>query len=142
MRNRWNLILAAGIFTLTVFSIFVVWPGWPKRYLPDFIDYPEGPIIEIGGREAMKLGLDLQGGTYVLTEADLSQLPAGTDVDQAMEGARDIMERRVNEFGVSETEVTREGRNRIAVQLPGITPRGGRRPDRPHGPVGVPRAGA
>ena len=122
MRNRWNLILLVGISTLTIFSIFVVWPGWPKRYLPDFIDYPEGPIIEIGGRAAMKLGLDLQGGTYVLTEADLSQLPAGTDVEQAMEGARDIMERRVNAFGVSETEVTREGKNRIAVQLPGISP--------------------
>ena len=122
MRNRWNLILLAGISVLTIFSIFVVWPGWPKRYLPDFIDYPEGPIIEIGGRKAMKLGLDLQGGTYVLTEADLSQLPAGTDVDQAMEGARDVMERRVNAFGVSETEVTREGKNRIAVQLPGISP--------------------
>jgi protein-export membrane protein SecD/preprotein translocase SecF subunit len=122
MRNRWNLLLAGGIAALTLFSIFVVWPGWPKRYLPDFLDYPEGPIIEIGGRAAMKLGLDLQGGTYVLTEADLSQLPAGTDVDQAMEGAQDILERRVNEFGVSETEVTREGKNRIAVQLPGISP--------------------
>jgi protein-export membrane protein SecD/preprotein translocase SecF subunit len=120
MRNRWNQLLFVGIVALTVFSILVVWPGWPKRYLPDFIDYPEGPIISIGGREAMKLGLDLQGGTYVLTEADTSVLPAGTDVDDAMKGAQEILERRVNEFGVAETEVTREGRNRLAVQLPGI----------------------
>jgi protein-export membrane protein SecD/preprotein translocase SecF subunit len=122
MRNPTNLLLLAGIWTLTIFSILVVWPGWPKRYLPDFIDWPTGPIISIGGREAMKLGLDLQGGTYVLVEADLSQLPAGTDVDEAMAGARDILERRVNEFGVAETEVTREGKNRIAVQLPGLSP--------------------
>jgi protein-export membrane protein SecD/preprotein translocase SecF subunit len=122
MRNRWNQLLLVGIAALTVFSMLVVWPGWPKRYLPDFIDYPEGPIIEIGGREAMKLGLDLKGGTYVLTEADTSVLPSGTDVDEAMEGAKDIIERRVNEFGVSETEVTREGKNRLAVQLPGIAP--------------------
>ncbi|HLC28767.1 MAG TPA: protein translocase subunit SecD [Dehalococcoidia bacterium] len=122
MRNRWNQILLVGITALTIFSILVVWPGWPKRYLPDFIDYPEGPIIEIGNRVAMKLGLDLKGGTYVLTEADFSGLPPGTNLDEAMEGAKDIIERRVNEFGVSETEVTREGQNRLAVQLPGISP--------------------
>ena len=122
MRNRMNLILLGLITALTVFSILVVWPGWPKRYLPDFIDYPTGPIISIGGREAMKLGLDLKGGSYVLTEADTSVLPVGTDVDQAMDGAKDIIERRVNAFGVSETEVTREGKNRLAIQLPGIAP--------------------
>lgn len=122
MRNRTNLILLGLITALTVFSILVVWPGWPKRYLPDFIDYPTGPIISIGGREAMRLGLDLKGGSYVLTEADTSVLPAGTDVDQAMNGAKDIIERRVNAFGVSETEVTREGKNRLAIQLPGIAP--------------------
>ncbi len=122
MRNGWNQLLFVGIVALTIFSILVVWPGWPKRYLPDFIDYPEGPIIEIGGRTAMKLGLDLKGGTYVLTEADTSVLPAGTDVDEAMKGAQEVLERRVNEFGVAETEVTREGKNRLAVQLPGIPP--------------------
>ncbi len=122
MRNRRNLILFGLISALTIFSILVIWPGWPKRYLPDFIDYPTGPIISIGGREAMRLGLDLQGGTYVLSEADTSALPAGTDIDKAMQGAKDIIERRVNAYGVSETEVTREGANRLSIQLPGIPP--------------------
>ena len=121
MRNRWNQLILVAIAALTVFSILVVWPGWPKRYLPDFIDYPEGPLLDVG-RDAMKLGLDVAGGTYVLVEADTSGLPAGTDVDGAMEGAKDIIERRVNEFGVAETEVTREGKNRLSVQLPGIAP--------------------
>jgi len=121
MRNRWNQLVLGGILTLTVFSILVVWPGWPKRYLPDFIDYPEGPLLDVGPN-AMKLGLDLKGGAYVLTEADTSALPAGTSVDDAMDVAREIIENRVNKFGVSETEVTREGKNRLAVQLPGISP--------------------
>ncbi|TMB70204.1 MAG: protein translocase subunit SecD, partial [Chloroflexi bacterium] len=121
MRNRWNQLVLGGILTLTVFSILVVWPGWPKRYLPDFIDYPEGPLLDVGPN-AMKLGLDLKGGAYVLTEADTSILPAGTSVDDAMDAAREIIENRVNKFGVSETEVTREGKNRLAVQLPGIAP--------------------
>ena len=122
MYNRWNLALLGLISALTIFSILVVWPGWPKRYLPDFIDYPEGPMIEVAGRDAMKLGLDLNGGTYVLLEADASQLPAGTDLDDAMEGAKDVIERRINALGVGETEITREGKNRLAVQLPGIPP--------------------
>ncbi len=122
MYNRWNVALLGLISALTIFSILVVWPGWPKRYLPDFINYPKGPIVEIAGRKAMKLGLDLNGGTYVLLEADVSGLPPGTNLDDAMGGAKDIIERRINALGVGETEITREGKNRLAVQLPGIPP--------------------
>ena len=39
-----------------------------------------------------------------------------------MDSVKTLMENRVNAFGVSETEVTREGRNRIAIQVPGIAP--------------------
>jgi protein-export membrane protein SecD len=122
MRHRTTWPLLFIVTALTVFSIMVVWPGYPQKYLPDWMDYPEGPLLEIGGREAMRLGLDLKGGTYVLTEADVSALPAGTDVDEAMDGAKEIIEDRINRYGVSETEVTREGKNRLAIQLPGIGP--------------------
>lgn len=109
------------ITIITLASVLYVWPGWPKRYLPDFIDYPEGPLLDLG-RDAMRLGLDLQGGTYVLTQADTSALPPGTDIDDAMDGVKEVIERRVNATGVAETEVTREGKDRLAVQLPGIAP--------------------
>jgi protein-export membrane protein SecD/preprotein translocase SecF subunit len=122
MRSPWNLLAAAGIFALTLFSVLVIWPGYPKRYLPDFIDYPQGPIIEVFGRKAMKLGLDLNGGSYVLLEADTSQLPPDADVDQRMEGAKAVIEDRVNRLGIGETEISREGKNRLQVQLPGISP--------------------
>ncbi len=121
MRHRSTWPLLAFITLVTAFSVMVVWPGYPKMYLPNFIDYPEGPIIDVGN-DAMRLGLDLKGGTYLLTEANLSALPPGSDPDKAMESVKDLMEERVNEFGVSETEVTREGRNRIAIQIPGIDP--------------------
>lgn len=122
MRHRTTWPLLFIVTVLTVFSIMVIWPGYPQKYLPDWISYPEGPLLKIGGREAMRLGLDLKGGTYVLTEADVSALPAGTDVDSAMDGAKRVIEDRINKFGVSETEVTREGKNRLAIQLPGVTP--------------------
>ena len=122
MRNRSNLIVLTLIIALTLFSVAVVWPGWPKRYLPDFISYPEGPFIEIAGRKAMKLGLDLNGGTAVRMEADVSALPPGTNIDEAMDGAKDVIERRINSVGIGETEISREGQNRLQVQLPGISP--------------------
>jgi protein-export membrane protein SecD len=115
------MVMLALVTLMTVISALYVWPGWPKRYLPDFIDYPQGPIVDLG-RDAMRLGLDLQGGTYVLTQADTAALPPGTDIDDAMEGVEDVIERRVNATGVAETEVTREGKDRLAVQLPGISP--------------------
>lgn len=115
------MVMLVLITLMTVVSVLYVWPGWPKRYLPNFIDYPEGPLLDLG-RDAMRLGLDLQGGTYVLTQADTSALPPGTDIDEAMNGVKDVIERRVNATGVAETEVTREGKDRLAVQLPGISP--------------------
>ena len=42
MRNRTNWILLTFIVALTAFSAIVIWPGSPKRYLPDFVPWPEG----------------------------------------------------------------------------------------------------
>src|SRR3989337_1620943 len=124
MRNRSNRIVFALVIALTVFSVIVVWPNVPDRYLPNFVPWPEGHGLKIFGleRRAMRLGPDLKGGTYVLLEADTSRLAPGTDVDSALDGVKDVLERRVNAFGVSETEITREGPNRLAVQMPGIDP--------------------
>src|SRR5688572_9930329 len=47
------------------------------------------------------LGLDLQGGAHLVYEADMSSVPAD-DRASALEGIREVIERRVNAFGVSE----------------------------------------
>ena len=74
-----------------------------------------------------KLGLDLNGGTHLVYKADTSKL-AGGDVDGAMTALRDVIERRVNIFGVSEPLVQVEkgglvggGEDRLIVELPGVT---------------------
>jgi preprotein translocase subunit SecD len=69
----------------------------------------------------MRLGLDLQGGTRLVLQADTSQTP-DVNVDQALTTATSIIERRVNAIGVSESEIQRQGSDRLAVQLPGIDP--------------------
>ena len=69
-----------------------------------------------------QLGLDLQGGVHLVYEADTSQIPQ-SDVDSAVEGLRDVIERRVNFFGVKEPLVQTEGRGekrRLIVELAGV----------------------
>lgn len=76
-----------------------------------------------------KYGLDLSGGTELVYEADVSSVE-GSEIGTSMQTLRDVIERRVNLFGVSEPVVqteeasifSGEGSNhRLIVELPGIT---------------------
>jgi preprotein translocase subunit SecD len=66
-----------------------------------------------------QLGLDLLGGAHLLYEADLSKVEEADRVS-AMDGIRDVIERRVNFFGVSEPVVQISGGNRLIIELAGI----------------------
>lgn len=91
-----------------------------------FIDIPSGPDIALGNftREVkVHLGLDLQGGTQLVYKADLSQVDPG-EHNEALEGVRDVIERRVNAFGVSEPVVQTSSsgnEKRLIVELAGVT---------------------
>lgn len=75
------------------------------------------------------LGLDLNGGTHLVYKADVSKLPAN-DVNPSMQSLRDVIEKRVNIYGVSEALVqveqggvlgSKEAENKLVVELPGVT---------------------
>lgn len=69
-----------------------------------------------------RLGLDLQGGTHLLYTADFTNFRGGSR-DEAMAGLRDVIERRVNAFGVSEPVVqveTAGDDRRLIVELAGV----------------------
>lgn len=94
--------------------------------LAGLVDIPKGPDIKLGSvsRELkVHLGLDLQGGTSLLYDADVSQIP-DEDRVTALEGVRDVIERRINAFGVAEPSIqtVRSGDDwRVLVELPGVT---------------------
>lgn len=69
--------------------------------------------------KSFHLGLDLLGGTHLLYQADLSKIDAPGKSD-AMQGIRDVIERRVNFFGVAEPLVQISGQDRLVVELAGI----------------------
>jgi preprotein translocase subunit SecD len=64
-----------------------------------------------------KLGLDLVGGTTLTLEA--TTLDGNPPSAQSLETARDIIEQRVNAFGVAEAEVVTEGNSHIVISVPG-----------------------
>ena len=72
-----------------------------------------GPLAQ-----SIKQGLDLQGGTHIVLEAE----DAGENkvTDDAVERARQILERRINEMGLAEPLIQREGKKRIIIELPGV----------------------
>lgn len=109
MRNRWRLLL---ILAILLAALVVVWPA------------PGGFSIPLPGggrfaREDFQLGLDLQGGTQLVLQADMSKVPEA-DRENAIKGVREVIERRVNAYGVAEPIVQIRGNDRVIVELPGV----------------------
>lgn len=80
-----------------------------------------------GGRYDFKLGLDLSGGSHLVYAIDTSKV-SGADTGEALSALTQVIERRVNAFGVGEPIVQIEqggalgtGQYRLVVELPGIT---------------------
>jgi preprotein translocase subunit SecD len=74
------------------------------------------------GAFPLKLGLDLQGGTQLVLEAQMDKIKA-EEKDKALESSKEVLERRVNLFGVSEAVVQSSkvgDQRRILVDLPGV----------------------
>jgi preprotein translocase subunit SecD len=67
---------------------------------------------------SIKQGLDLQGGTHVVLEA--VETPDAPVNDDALNRVVRIIERRVNELGLTEPLIQRQGSRRVIVELPGI----------------------
>jgi len=72
------------------------------------------------GPDGLRLGLDLKGGSQLLYEADLSKKSSSITDEEAMAAVIMKIQRRVNEYGVAEPMIQKEGTDRILVQLPGI----------------------
>jgi len=113
------------ILLLTLFSIYVDLPrefSLFGKYLsrPD-INFSLGPF---NFKKEIKthLGLDLQGGTHLVLEAEMKEIKP-EDRDLALEGLRNVIEKRINLFGVTEPLIQSAKINssyRIIIELPGI----------------------
>ena len=79
-------------------------------------------LFGIGGinsvKDALKYGLDINGGVYVVMEAQTDA--TGEELAELMDQTRAVLDNRVNQMGVAESSVTIEGDKRLRVEIPGV----------------------
>ncbi|MBI4598464.1 MAG: protein translocase subunit SecD [Candidatus Omnitrophica bacterium] len=74
-------------------------------------------------KDRIGLGLDLQGGMHLILNVDIAKVPP-EDRNKDIAGvALEIIRNRIDQFGVREPLIQRQGEHHILVQLPGITDR-------------------
>ncbi|MFH1665028.1 MAG: protein translocase subunit SecD [Candidatus Omnitrophota bacterium] len=92
-----------------------IWFSYPPLDIHD----KEGKVASEG---TINLGLDLQGGMHLVLEVDISKLTPEAAKD-APERALEVIRNRIDQFGVMEPVIQIQGKNRILIQLPGVTDR-------------------
>lgn len=128
---------AVKIFVLILITALLIWIDLPENQKISFklgkktYNFTINPLtidlssfgINFKKEFKTQLGLDLKGGSHLIFETDTSKLKK-EDIEDAVSSAKDVIEKRVNFFGVSEPTVqTLKAGNsyRIIVDLPGLT---------------------
>lgn len=114
MNTRIYKLLSLLIIIVIIALAIFVYPNYFNKLVKSI-----NPAFEGFPQKEFRLGLDLQGGVELLYQADLTNI-ATNDVGAAMDGLRSVIERRINIFGVRESEIKILGENRVSVELPGI----------------------
>lgn len=108
-----------GVFAVVLVFIFTASAAFPGPWNSAVDAIGAGPKFS---EEGFQLGLDLQGGAHLVYEANMDTIP-NEDRADALEGVRDVIERRVNAFGIAEpvvqTNIT-PGSYRVIVELAGV----------------------
>lgn len=86
MKKQPGLILLLIVLTAVLAGFFIYPKYWGQKFMP------------------WRLGLDLVGGSHLVYEVDVSKVAVG-DHDSVLNGLRDVIEHRINIFGVSEPQV-------------------------------------
>jgi SecD/SecF fusion protein len=115
---RWKLLLLGVLVALSIYALLPTFQfyGRPESARND----PRDPQLHDLRSKALKLGLDLKGGMHLLLELDKSKLPSDASVRDALDRAMEILRNRIDQFGVAEPIIQRQGDDRILVQLPGL----------------------
>lgn len=117
--------LQSNLFIIVLLTAMALVIDAPKNYQIGKFTI-SSPTLSFGNfqRElVIKQGLDLQGGTEVTLQADMSQVESG-DRQDALDSAKEVISRRVDLYGVTEASIKTTLSNdshRILVALPGVT---------------------
>ncbi len=116
-KNRFQVLLVIAALVLAGFYLY------PTLRLvtmsPEAKEAMDADALASLRSKALRLGLDLQGGMHLVMEVDKSELSAD-EAEDALDRALEVIRNRVDQFGVSEPSIQKQGENRILVQLPGV----------------------
>lgn len=115
-------ILAAVFLALGLALGFFDAPEIAGRLIDSAFPFLNSKFLILNSWMPYRLGLDIQGGTHLVYRADLSKITSD-DHFRSMESVRDVIERRVNLFGVAEPVVQIQrsgGEYRLIVELAGV----------------------
>lgn len=116
--TQWKITITLAIIVASVWLLLPTFRWYTySAEEQDRLQRLRDPIAE----KTLKLGLDLQGGMHLLLEAELDQVPDDIELNEAMGRALEVIRNRVDQFGVSEPLIARQGDRWIVVQLPGIS---------------------
>lgn len=104
-------LAAGGYFLFPTFQYYRLSPS--ER---EILERQKDPSV----KKILRLGLDLQGGSHFVLEADTSRLTDAQEASRAVDQSLEVLRNRVDQFGVTEPLIARQGRNWIVVQLAGI----------------------
>ena len=113
--HGWSLLF---IFALAAVSAAFCFPGAVNQGIGAINEKIPFKLPQIADKP-FNLGLDVKGGVRLEYQADLSQVEEGQR-DEVMEGVKDLIDRRVNSYGVAEPQIQVAGESRLIVELPGI----------------------
>ncbi len=120
MRKNWKVLLSLALIAVAAFYLYpsLDFYGMSSAERETMKLNSPGEYFDLHGR-AITLGLDLQGGIHLVMEVDIEEM-TGDEAQDAVARAQEVIRNRVDQFGVAEPTIQRQGVNRIIVELPGL----------------------
>ncbi|MCQ2410939.1 MAG: protein translocase subunit SecD [Elusimicrobiaceae bacterium] len=108
------------IVAILIGSLYLIYPNY-KWYSKPLAERETLDTLGERPKRMLNLGLDLRGGSSLLLELEVSKLSAKEPLNEAMARAIEIIRNRIDQYGVAETSITKQGDKWIMVQLPGVS---------------------
>ncbi len=110
----------AVVLGLLIVSVWLVYPTI-QWYSKTSSEQKKSEATGMRPKRILNLGLDLKGGTHLLLELEVEKLERKEKLNDAISRAIEIIRNRIDQYGVGETPISRQGERWISVDLPGIS---------------------
>ncbi|HAH31948.1 MAG TPA: protein translocase subunit SecD [Elusimicrobia bacterium] len=114
---HWKLGVILGLLVLSVYLLYPTVDWYTKTN----DERGKLELARMRPKKILTLGLDLRGGTHMLLELEAEKLDKKETLNDAVARAIEIIRNRIDQYGVGETPISRQGDRWIAVDLPGIS---------------------